>query len=364
MLTKITKLTVFTFTVLISLFAAVQFAFAFESQQAPTKSIPDIASETGVGRIKTQALGKQFLGGGGTSLEFFSMQFDKTPFHPQSILFDGSNLWVGGQYRDVILKVDPATGHIIQVVGIAKYGVGVPDLAFDGAYVWALVNQSVVKVRASDGAIIGTYSLNFDKYGFTPQSILYSHKYIWIGGKNRDILLKVDPASGQIIQRIELAKYGDGVPDLVSDRKYIYAPVHDFLIQVRVSDGAITDTFYYNFDSTPFYAKSLAYDYGSGERVWAGGRERDLAVGIKPATGTTQVIGLGKYGVGVPALLYHKQDLWAIVRNQLIQIDLASATVIYPVTYIPDPGTGPIALASDGASIWIAHGDQGALIKY
>lgn len=365
MLNKNNKYLVFITILVISSLAFGQFEISIENQQPPSKPPTGIGPDTGVGHDETQTkiLAISQAPAFSTPTNVFDLQFDKYGFTPQSILFTHKNIWVGGQNRDLLLKVDPANGDIIQIVEIGKYGVGVPDLAFDGVHVWALVNQSVVKVRASDGAIIGTYALEFDEYGFTPQSILYAHKNIWVGGQDRDVLLKVDPYSGGIIQVIGLAKYGVGVPDLVFDRHYIYAPVYDALYQVRASDGVIVDTFYYNFDSTPFYPQSLAYDYGS-ERVWAGGRNRDLAVGINPATGTTQVVQLGKYGVGVPALLYHQNDLWAIVLDQLIQIDLTSATVINQVPLNYDPGFDPISLASDGTSIWIALGSKGILIQF
>jgi hypothetical protein len=291
-----------------------------------------------------------------TAPNFVNLQVGNSPLIPQSILFDGNFLWVGGQDRDIVVKIDPATGSIVNIIPLAKYGVGVPDIAFDGKYIWALVHQSVNKIRATDGEIVGTYYFDFDDAGFTPQSILFANESIWVGGTYRDLLIKLNPDSGEISQVIQLGKFGVGVPDLVSNRTDIFAPVNEALIQVDGTTGEINNTFYYDFDSTPFRPQSLAFD---GQRVWAGGQDRDLVVGININTDAMQVLQVGKTGTGVPKIVIHQNYLWAIFLDYLVKIDLTNISIVNQIPFIPNP----ISFVSAGEFMWVGVGPQGILIK-
>ncbi len=121
-------------------------------------------------------------------------------------------------------------------------GGGFPDLAFDGDYIWGLVDDSVVKVRAADGEFIDTYYFDFDAAGFMPLSLTFDGEALWVGGRDRDLALKVRPSDGEILQVVELAKYGVGVPDLVFDGEYVRALVAGSVIKVRPSDGVVMES--------------------------------------------------------------------------------------------------------------------------
>src|SRR5215471_3512488 len=105
----------------------------------------------------------------------------------QGVLFDGTNLWVTTTF-DTVIKVRPSDGHILGTFGPFSAGAG--SMAFDGANVWITTsgNNILEKVRASDGALIG-------QFGGGGSSILFDGANIWWTNGNRiSNLAKVRPS--------------------------------------------------------------------------------------------------------------------------------------------------------------------------
>ena len=283
--------------------------------------------------------------------------FDSAFFSPSSMVFDGENIWVGGRERDLAVEVSVNDGQIQQVVQLAKMGVGVPGLAFDGRHVWALVGDSVIKFRASDGEILGTYYFDFDSAGFTPASILYDGTHFWVGGKNRDLVLHVSVHDGSVLQIVQLAKLGVGVPDLAFDGEYIWALVGDSVVKLNARDGAIVGTYYFDFDSAGFTPESIVYD---GENIYVGGRNRDLAVKLSAEDGSIlHVTPLAKLGVGVPDLAFDGEHIWALVADMAIKLRASDGVVVESY----EAAEGASSLVFDGASMWAADTKNGNLIR-
>jgi hypothetical protein len=285
------------------------------------------------------------------------LNIDSAFFSPLSTVFDGENIWVGGRERDLAVKVSISDGSVQQVVQLAKMGVGVPDLAYDGRHVWALVGDSIIKFLASDGVIVGTYYFDFDSAGFTPESIVYDGTHFWLGGRKRDLVLHVSVHDGSILQIVQLAKLGVGVPDLAFDGENIWALVGDSVIKLNATDGTIIDTYYFDFDSAGFTPESIVYD---GENMWVGGRDRDLAVKLSANDGSIlHVTPLAKLGAGVPDLAFDGEHVWALVADMAIKLRSSDGVVVE--TY--DAASGASSLVFDGASMWVADSQNGNLIR-
>ena len=284
-----------------------------------------------------------------------AFNFDSAGFLPQSLAYDGNFMWVGGMNRYLVVKTD-LVSSVLEVTELDKLGAGVPDMAFDGVHLWALVQDQVAQVQVSDGAVLGYLSPEVDEYGFLLKSIVYDGRNVWLGGADRDLLVKVDTSSGETLAVLALAKTGLGVPDLVFDGTYVWAVVLGALIQVRAEDAVVVGTYYYDFAETPFIPQSLAYD---GVRIWAGGSQRDLAVAFDPSSGNMQVVQFSNSGAGVPALLFDGTDLWALSATQLHQIEIVNGVIMSSMNV----GAGGIALGYDGTDIWIANPGMGTIYK-
>jgi hypothetical protein len=98
-------------------------------------------------------------------------------FVPEGIAFDGTDIWVTG--NGTVDKIRPSDGTVV-----ASFSPGallpVPGgLAFDGVHMWLADNTGkVVKVRASDDAVVGTFPLP----NFNPADILFDGRAIWVDG--------------------------------------------------------------------------------------------------------------------------------------------------------------------------------------
>ncbi|MGC2109674.1 MAG: hypothetical protein WA655_09165 [Candidatus Korobacteraceae bacterium] len=71
----------------------------------------------------------------------------KVGLSPYGVAFDGANVWVtdGGS----VTKLRAADGAILGTFNVGAYGPG--TLVFDGANIWVTSNGGVTKVQASDG---------------------------------------------------------------------------------------------------------------------------------------------------------------------------------------------------------------------
>src|SRR5262249_917409 len=76
--------------------------------------------------------------------------------YPQNLAFDGANIWVVNYFSETVTKLRASDGALL---GTFPSGAESWDITFDGANVWISNNGSVSKRRASDGALLGTFSV-------------------------------------------------------------------------------------------------------------------------------------------------------------------------------------------------------------
>jgi hypothetical protein len=78
---------------------------------------------------------------------------------PNAVAFDGANIWVTNQVSNTVTKLRASDG-----ANLGTYAVGTNPLAltFDGANIWVanLSSANVTKLRASDGANLGNFTVS------------------------------------------------------------------------------------------------------------------------------------------------------------------------------------------------------------
>jgi sugar lactone lactonase YvrE len=93
---------------------------------------------------------------------------------PYEVCFDGENIWVANYGGSSVTKLRAADGAVLGTftVPLGPYGV-----AFDGANVWVTgsVNGNVTKLRASDGKNLGTFPV-----GKLPFWLAFDGANIWV----------------------------------------------------------------------------------------------------------------------------------------------------------------------------------------
>jgi hypothetical protein len=75
---------------------------------------------------------------------------------PLGLCFDGANVWTANYNDNTVTKVQASDG---QVLGTFKVGTQPYGVTFDGADVWVSneLDNNVTKLRASDGKTLGTF---------------------------------------------------------------------------------------------------------------------------------------------------------------------------------------------------------------
>lgn len=110
--------------------------------------------------------------------------------NPYAVAFDGANLWVtnetiNGQVNvnSVVTKIKVSDGRSFNFeVGKRPRG-----LAFDGTNIWVANwgSNTVTKLRASDGSLVGTYPV-----GTNPEAVVFDGLHIWVSNTGSDSLTR------------------------------------------------------------------------------------------------------------------------------------------------------------------------------
>jgi len=74
------------------------------------------------------------------------------------VAFDGKNIWVANENSNNVMKVKATDGAVLGTFNVGTNPVGV---VFDGTNVWVANRDSntVSKLRPSDGVVLGTFSV-------------------------------------------------------------------------------------------------------------------------------------------------------------------------------------------------------------
>src|SRR5208283_1765621 len=79
------------------------------------------------------------------------------------IAFDGANIWVANSGSNTVTKIRASDGSLVGTYAVYKpWGI-----AFDGSNLWVTNHESksVTKLRARDGCQIGTYKVDTNPVG-------------------------------------------------------------------------------------------------------------------------------------------------------------------------------------------------------
>ena len=112
---------------------------------------------------------------------------------PYGVAFDGENIWTANSGDDTVTKLRAADGATLGTfkVGTTPYGI-----TFDGANMWVTnySDNTVSKLRASDGKNLGTFPAPGGPYG-----VAFDGTNIWLSGES--FVLKLRPTDGTELGR-------------------------------------------------------------------------------------------------------------------------------------------------------------------
>jgi hypothetical protein len=195
--------------------------------------------------------------------------------------YDGANLWTH-RPPDLLERVRPSDGTVLLSI---PGGAGVQTI-FDGANVWTthLDTSTVTKRRATDGALLGTYSVPYGAY-----ALAFDGEAVWVGSYWSSIVTKLRASDGAVLATFDSSSGIHSPYGVTFDGENIWVgnDVPASLTKIRVSDGAVLAT-------TPLtnHPVFLCYD---GASIWSTNQFDGLVSQVRASDGavlgTTTVPG-------------------------------------------------------------------------
>src|SRR6266446_8158678 len=166
-------------------------------------------------------------------------------------------------------------------------------MAFDGANIRVTSggSQFITKLRASDGALLGTFPVGTITLGAT-----FDGTYVWLAnwGYNANSLTRVRPDDGSVEGVYPIGTYGPY--GLIFDGANIWvSTLYSHLVKIRASDGAVLGDYLTNSGDTPGY--HLAFD---GANIWVPNANLNTVSKLRASDG--ELLGtfpVGQYPFGI-----------------------------------------------------------------
>jgi hypothetical protein len=168
--------------------------------------------------------------------------------YPRGVAFDGSNVWVTNEIHNTVTKLRARDGAIL---GTFAVGVRPSEAAFDGANLWVVCGNSVTKLRASDGAKLGTFNVDLALRG-----VAFDGANVWVSSDSSNTVTKLRASDGANLGTFSV---GHGPHGIAFDGANIWVagtPV----TKLRASDGARLGTF-----TAGIGPQGVAFD---GANIW------------------------------------------------------------------------------------------------
>jgi len=172
---------------------------------------------------------------------------------PTGVAFDGASIWVTNGGSNSVTKLRASDGANLGTFAVGFFPFGV---ACDGANIWVTNagSASVTKLRASDGANLGNFPVT------APGGIAFDGANIWVVNNNNQTIIKLRASDGVTLGTFSLGLggYAGGVA-FDGANIWVVTYVNNSVTKLRASDGA-------NLGSFPVSGPGgIAFD---GANIW------------------------------------------------------------------------------------------------
>ncbi len=266
----------------------------------------------------------------------------KVRIAPSAIAFDGANIWVTG-HDNTVTKVRASDGTNLGAFSVGNSPDGV---AYDGANIW-VANKSdntVTKLRASDGTNLGTFSV-----GNSPDGVAYDGANIWVANKSDNTVTKLRASDGTHLGTFSLS----GACAMAFDGAHVWVTsCSNTVAKLRASDGTNLGTF--NVGSL---SQGIAFD---GENVWVVNNGSNTVTELRASDGAT--LGTFATGSGPSGIAFDGANLWVTNFSSNTVTELRSSDGSNLGTFTV--GNNPLGIAFDGANVWTANNADADVSKF
>jgi hypothetical protein len=252
---------------------------------------------------------------------------------PFGLAFDGANMWVTNELGGSVMKLRASDG-----ANLGSFPVAFPEgVVFDGANIWvASATGNVTKLRASDGTNLGAFPVASPYWG-----IAFDGANVWVTSSFDASVTKLRATDGMNLGTFPVGADPWGVA-FDGANIWVANTGSANVTKLRASDGTNLGTF--PVGSVP---KGLAFD---GANIWVANAGGNSVTKLRASDG----VDLGSFPVGTApgGVAFDGANIWVTnySTGNVTKLRASDGANLgsFPV------GTHPQHLAFDGANIWVA----------
>jgi hypothetical protein len=267
-----------------------------------------------------------------------TVEYDLTS--PRGIAFDGEFIWVS-TLAGTVKKLRTSDAAIL---GSYTVGADPRGMATDGTNLWVtnFGGNSVTKLRLSDGADMGTYAV-----GTNPVAVAFDGTNVWIVNSGSANVTKIRAGDGLTIGTYSV---GTGPNSIVFDGTYIFVGSGAGITKRWASNGGFASTIGHS-------AGGIAYD---GTHLWVSLRNGLDVLKLRPSDHSQ--VDYIYVGTSPGAVLFDGRNLWATAGGSVVRWNpnaygAASGTTVFPGAQFNS------SLAFDGTHVWVTKPSSSKLMK-
>lgn len=294
--------------------------------------------------------GPQGPGGGGlkeqkAALQQWFRQDFPVGSHPLGIAFDRSNIWVVNANDNTVSKLRASDGSLLgtYAVGNAPFGI-----VFDGSNMWVTNrnDNNVTKLRASDGANLGSVPV-----GANPGPIGFDGTNVWVSNVNDHNVSEFRASDGTpVFTGSPCGQTSDNVSAFAFDGNFMW---------VAEGNGEVCDT----DTRIAFGAGILGGLVFDGSNLWVADSTNNMlhAQSGGPYLYFDRSVAVGSTPIG---LAFDGSYIWVTNLNSdtLSKVRVSDAVVV--ATYQLAPGSKPYGIVFDGANVWVANSGNNTVSRF
>ncbi len=269
--------------------------------------------------------------------------------NPLGVAFDGANIWVANYLSNTVTKLQASTGAVL---GTYSVGVGPQPfgIAFDGANIWVtnFGGNTVTKLLASTGAPAPGSPFTV---GTNPVGVAFDGTNIWVSNVSTNDVTKLLASTGAVLGTFPTGASPRGV---AFDGTNIWvALASNSVAKLLASTGAPVAGSPFVVGGNP---DGVVFD---GANIWVTNQATNDVTKLLASSGAL----LGTFPVGTLPhwLAFDGANIWVANQNSNDVTKLLASTGAFLGAF--PIGTNPRAVAFDGANIWVTSQNSSTVSK-
>jgi YVTN family beta-propeller protein len=265
-------------------------------------------------------------------------------FNPVGVAFDGANIWATNPNSNTVTKLRASDGANL---GTFAAGSGPYLPAFDGSNIWLpdMNGNTVTKLRASDGTKLGSF-----RAGTWPIAAAFDGANIWVTNFGSNTVTKLRASDGLQLGTFPTGRYPIGVA-FDGGNVWVANTSDATVTKLRGSDGATLGTF--AVGATPY---AMTFD---GANIWVTNGSSGTVTKLRASDGAT--LGTFSVGSGPESIAFDGTNIWVTgyYSNNVTELRASDGLNLGTLPV----GSYPYGVAFDGSSIWVANSGDSTVSK-